>query len=372
VSVDYLGDTLPARDAIDENPITPPVIKEKIQAAADTDTSTRQTIEKMAEYARAGAADPVVKHWSNYAIAKFGNAPFRSESLKHCFADFFCLKHCVHFVNDEPRLFQVGEPEALDLLIAPAVLVRMEQPAEDCDGFAMLTCSLLQIQGIKCYFVTIACDPSDQSRWSHVFAMAELPDGTRLPLDASKGKVPGWMVPRAHIFRWQAWDMDGKPVDVGPPVKNTLHGYTKRKMRGVGDGEDLMPGEGPPPDTSTVVLPFFGNPTLPQITSQSPLTPATLQAQNPGLTADQIAKIISASTSGALNIFKQTQSPGLVPGTNLVFDPGSNRFLPASGYGSSVSSIFGSASSTIPSWLPMAGLALVAIFVLPSLLGGKR
>ena len=355
-------------------PVTTPAavqqpIKEKIPASADNDTATQQTISKMAEYARAGASDPVVKHWAEFGAAKFAPPPGFSKDRGAVWSDFFLLKHCLNFVNDEPRLFEVGEPEALDLLIAPAVLVRMENPAEDCDGFAMLTASLLQIQGIKCWFVTIACDPSDRDRWSHVFAMAEV-DGTRIPVDASKGKFPGWMVPRKHIFKWQTWDMDGKPVAIGPPEQNTLHGY---RRRGVGD-------DAVPPDFG---LPgFFNTPDFipPVTTGGAPAgvnvadlswTPASISASNPSLSATDISKIIAAATSGALNIYKQTQSPGLVPGTNLVYDPGTNRFLPASGYGAGVSSIFGNASTNMPAWLLPVGLLALGLIVLPSLMGRK-
>ncbi len=329
----------------------------------------------MAEYARAGANDAAVKHWSDFGLQKFPAPGGWPKDRASCWSDFFLLRHCVSFVNDEPRLFEQGDGDALDLLIAPAVLVRMEHPAEDCDGFAMLTASLLQIQGIKCYFVTIACDPSDRDRWSHVFTMAELADGTKISIDASKGKFPGWMVPRKHIFKWQAWDMDGRPTSVGPPEQNTLHGYRRAGLRDVPDNPDFgLPG-------------FFG-PQAPDFIppiSQAPLVdwaawtpssvgsinPASIAAQNPGLSSTDISKIIAAATSGALNIYKQTQSPGLVPGTNLVYDPGTNRFLPASGYGAGVSSIFGSASTNMPGWLLPVGLVLAGLIVLPSIMGRR-
>ena len=342
-----------------------PVIKEKIPASADNDTATHQTISKMAEYARAGAKDAAVKSWSDFGLKKFPALPGFKPDRGACWSDFFLLKHCLTFTNDEPRLFEQGDGDALDLLIAPAVLVRMEHPAEDCDGFAMLTCSLLMIQGVKCYFVTVACDPSDRDRWSHVFAMAELADGTKISIDASKGKFPGWMVPRKHIFKWQAWDMDGNPTSVGPPGQNTLHGY---RRKGVGD--DTVPELGLPGFFGT---PDFIPPVSPGVNvSDLSWTPASVAASNPSLSAGDISKIIAAATSGALNIFKQTQSPGLVPGTNLVFDPGTNRFLPASGYGAGVSSIFGSASTNMPAWLLPVGLGLAALLILPSLMGGRR
>ena len=204
-----------------------PIIKEKIPAAPDTDTSTRQTIAKMCEYIAADATDEVCRYWASQANAQWGQLG------GPCWGVWWLVKHAVKFAKDEPRLFQIGEPEALDLLIAPAVLVREPAPKEDCDGFTMLVCCLLKILGIPSVIVTVAADPSDPERWSHVFPMAQV-NGGYFPMDCSHGKQPGWMVPRDHITRWQAWDLNGNPVQAFPTqTKNTLHGYLPRgaKMR---------------------------------------------------------------------------------------------------------------------------------------------
>jgi len=152
-------------------------------------------------------------------------------------------------------LSRMGEPGALDLLIAPAVLVRTRKPKEDCDGFTMSICSLLRVLGVECYIVTVAADPSDPSRWSHVFALAKLEDGTYMPLDGSHGAFPGWMVPAEHIFRWQAWGMNGRAADdVKMPRFQGLHGYARRgsKMRrGMGDCLNAQVNMGVCPDGST-------------------------------------------------------------------------------------------------------------------------
>lgn len=207
------------------------IVKEKIPAAPDTDTSTRQTIQKMCEYIRAGVEDPMCQWWAAQAREKWaGGAPV-SPAAQACWGVWWLVKHAVKFAKDEPRLFQVGEPEALDLLIAPGVLVREPAPKEDCDGFTMLVCCLLQILGISSVIVTVAADPSDPERWSHVFPMAKI-GGQNMPMDCSHGKFPGWMVPREHIFRWQAWDLNGNPVQEFPSaMKNTLHGYMPQGSR---------------------------------------------------------------------------------------------------------------------------------------------
>jgi hypothetical protein len=120
----------------------------------------------------------------------------------------------------------------------------MRKPKEDCDGFTMLICAMLRALLVESYIVTVAADPADPSRWSHVFVMAKLPDGTSIPLDCSHGAFPGWMVPAEHIFRWQAWHLNGRPADdVRMPRFSGLHGYTrpgaKMNRRGMGDDVTL-------------------------------------------------------------------------------------------------------------------------------------
>src|SRR5271155_433786 len=207
------------------------VVKETVPASADPNIATRQTVEKMCEYIRAGALDELVQWWAEGGVTRYGMGSRDPQAL--CWAMYWLVKHAIQFARDEPRLFQVGEGDALDMLIAPAVLVRMAQPKEDCDGFTMLLCALLQCVGVKAVIVTVAADPSDPSRWSHVFPMAVMPSGATCALDASHGTMPGWMVPREHIYRWQAWDLNAQPVDVPMPSKHRpgLHGYVPRGRR---------------------------------------------------------------------------------------------------------------------------------------------
>jgi hypothetical protein len=104
------------------------------------------------------------------------------------------------------------------------VLLRMQDPAEDCDGFTMLTAALCTALGVPVFIATVAADGRDPSRFSHVFPCAQLEGGNILPLDASHGSGPGWMVPIENIYRWQAWDLDGKPIDIAPAKFQGLHG----------------------------------------------------------------------------------------------------------------------------------------------------
>lgn len=233
------------------------VIQEKIPTAAavgDLETATAQTVAKMCEYIDAGARDSIVRAWAAQAINMYGCG--RDDAAMKVWAVFWLVKHAVEYVHDEPRLQRLGEGAALDLLIAPAVLVRTRKPKEDCDGFTMLICAMLRALLVECYIVTVAADPSDPSRWSHVFALAKLDDGSYMAVDGSHGAFPGWMVPAEHVFRWQAWGLNGREAnDVKMPRFRGLHGYARRGsrmgLRGLGDCVNFQVGpDGNCPDGS--------------------------------------------------------------------------------------------------------------------------
>ena len=225
-------------------PGAPRIIKEKIPAPADIDRATTLTVQKMCEYIRAGAADPIVQAWAAQAKQQFGAGGQTLQSL--CWGAWWMVKHRVRFAKDEPRLMGIGDGDALDLLIAPAVLVRQTQPAGDCDDFTMLICALLTILGVPWNIVVIAADPSDPSRWSHVFPVAIIGKET-IPLDCSHGDYPGWMVPAEHTFRRQAYSPAAQKVNQQPLKFRGLHGYAPRgtsmirryRTRGMGQDSSI-------------------------------------------------------------------------------------------------------------------------------------
>lgn len=330
------------------------IIKEKVPAAADSDTSTKQTIQKMCEYIDAGVTDEVCRWWAQQAVQRY--AAGSKDPGQICWGVWWLVKHAIKFAKDEPRLFAVGEPEALDLLIAPAVLVREKAPKEDCDGFTMLVCCLLKILEIQSVIVTVAADPESPERWSHVFPMALINGG--LPLDASHGKYPGWMVPRQHIFRWQAWDMSGNPVQAFPPTMNTLHGYVrpgKRMRRGVGDDSTFY---------SAI------DPTTLGDSGGSALSPgdAPWDAPLAGSSPTNWSSIINSLVSGGVKAFQTSQLP-----SQYFTDPNTGKLIyaPANvAAGTGVSLVSGFDSSTLTSMLPILGIGLVALLVIGSL--GKK
>jgi hypothetical protein len=200
-------------------------------AGGDTDTATSRTVAKMCEYIRAGRTDDMMQRAASYAWRRFGHG-LPDTLAARCWAVFWYVKHCIQFRQDEATMFRLGLDGEHDLVVAPSVLVRMKDPAEDCDGFTCFGASLLSILGVKVYVCTAALNPEEPRRWSHVFPVAELPGGP-LPLDMSHGPGPGWMVPAERISRFQAWDLDGKPVNMPIPRAHSLHGY-RRTGRGMG------------------------------------------------------------------------------------------------------------------------------------------
>lgn len=222
-----------------------PVSVERIPASPDSDTATRQTIEVMCRSIAESAKDPVVQDAARYARNNFAQG---DHPAMLAWGAFWFAKHNCKFVIDEAPLMRferIAPGSGLgqqDLLISPAVMLRMPpwERKGDCDDFTMLVCAILKCLGVPFVIVTICADPSDPSRWSHVFPMALTP--APIPLDASHGSGPGWIVPASHTFHWQSWDENGNPVNVQRP-QSGLHGY-------VGLGQDITDLNSLPVDTT--------------------------------------------------------------------------------------------------------------------------
>lgn len=128
------------------------------------------------------------------------------------------VKRKLQFVHHSKLIADwFAEKDQLQLLIEPSVLVRM--PAAkwamvgDCAIYSMLLCSMLESLEVPWRLVTLAVDPRQPILYTHVFPQAQMPDGSWLTLDASHGQYPGWQVPDDHVFRYQAWDEAGQPIE---------------------------------------------------------------------------------------------------------------------------------------------------------------
>jgi hypothetical protein len=323
------------------------VVAERTAVPDDSDGLTKATVAKMCEYIAQGAADPLVQQCAQYAAG-----PMARIFPHPAYGVFFFLKHRVRRVLDEGNMFRVGEPGASDMLIAPAVLLRMKDPAEDCDGFTMAAASMLQALGIPNCIVTVACDPREPGRWSHVFGMVQMPNGSWIPLDCSHGEAPG-QFPRGlpqRVSRWQAWDLNGNPIDVQmPAVQTQLRGYTRRGMGQLQDCTGMPCADGSVMDSNCLCggastqLPVLTLPGDPALTAAASSTPTSAWTQLVAALAGDATKVASIAT------------------------------LPA-GYSLNANcAVVPNISSVISSILPLALLALGAVVVINMVEGaGKR
>jgi hypothetical protein len=210
---------------------------ERFPASSDTNSATNQTVKLMCRYIKEAAADPVLKDAAAYVRNAYAGASTDPGML--AWGVFWFAKHNIKFVVDEAPLMRLeriipGSGYAQqDLLIRPDVLIRMNPREGDCDDFTMMVCALLKCLGVPFSIVTIACGPDDPERWSHVFPIALTP--TPIAVDASHGRGPGWMVPAAQTYRWQAWDENGEPINLKRPGSH-LHGWV-RSSHGLGQDD---------------------------------------------------------------------------------------------------------------------------------------
>lgn len=217
------------------------------QAQPDSESSTAQTVQRMAQHVRESAGDPAVV-WAAHQALNTAGGPSASQSAR-CKAVFYWLKSHVRFKTDDALIGMLfGERDQLELLISPPVLLRAAKPEGDCDDFTMCACALLNELGVANQIVTVKADQPDPDRWSHVYCCANV-GGHKVSLDCSHGDFPGWEVP--HYYEKRYWDSgSGQAVASEPgsvphdvPLQRRsarvgLHGLTRRGTpfrRGLGD-----------------------------------------------------------------------------------------------------------------------------------------
>jgi len=220
-----------------------PLYRESTPGDPDDNKATAQTVALMCKHIEGAATkDQATQSAARMAMGRYGNVAL-PPLKRRAWAAWWYVKHLVKFIQDDTLLVSMlNERDQRELLISPAVMVRMSKPQGDCDDFTMMVCALLKALGVPFEIVTISADPHEPDSWSHVYAVAMVEDGERFPMDASHGKYPGWEVPREHMLRYQAWDESGEPIEGrGPAVRSRLNGYVPRRVvrrrgfRGLGD-----------------------------------------------------------------------------------------------------------------------------------------
>jgi transglutaminase-like putative cysteine protease len=173
----------------------------------NTDTSTVDTIHQMIALAKASANTPVVNSVVNSCIQSLPKT-YSNRDLAR--AIWWWVKRKVTFVTDEEILARhlgYEKDPFQELLIPPVTLLSMPTPMGDCDDFSLLVASLLTCAHIPCWYVAIAVDEDEPSRFSHVFVVCYLSDeDQRMTMDCSHGTVPGWETKR-YVYRRMEWQV---------------------------------------------------------------------------------------------------------------------------------------------------------------------
>ncbi len=350
-----------------------------VPISGDSDTDTATSIRIMCEDARQSANDQGVRETAAAAVAQLGNLSGDMDDAARIAAGawWYC-KLFVKFVHHESIIRQrLGQAGHLQGLISPAVLIRMDRPEGDCAIFSSCIAAFLQALGVPFEFVTVAANPSEPDVYSHVFLYAVMPDGRRIPLDASHGDYPGWQVPSAHVTRRQVWDSSGNPVQDRGSRFDGLHNYTMRSGLGsmvydsqtdtyYDDGAGASAGDSSKLDLST--LPFYpippgGGTFIDQNTGKPYSGPAyTVPAQGTA----QWASLANVLVKGGFDLAKLN---AIQPGTVLSANGQILRQNPGYAVGSPTGALnVGAGGSNL---LLYGGLAVLGLLAISSMKGGR-
>jgi transglutaminase-like putative cysteine protease len=177
----------------------------------DPDTQVAQVVGLMLDYSTADAATAELRADATAASLLAGDDPIAG--------NFWDVKRRLRFVEDAetgaPFAAEFPSSEIVETLVRPIDMRAMASPAGDCDDFSMTTRARLLALGIPARFVTVAVDPEDPSRFSHVYVVADCDGGVcgsnwsgRVALDTSHGDYPGWECPNPFGKR-EEWPAAG-------------------------------------------------------------------------------------------------------------------------------------------------------------------
>lgn len=343
----------------------------------NSDHTTLKTIRLMSRLVRSCLDDPLVKQTARQAVAQFGADPLYAGDPERARAAacFWWAKHYVKVMpHDRFKALVAAYPEKRQVLIAPGDLLRLSDRKGDCSTFTLLLCALLESLGVRTEFVSVAVEPDEPTLYSHVYARAVLPDGTRLPLDASHGRYPGWEVPAADVFRKQVWDGEGEPIPDQAVRAKWLNAYMPRRgmgrYRGMGQGicltVDPATGDCTQYDTSSLLT-----------IDSLPTTPYTPPGSSVPLTFQPAAAIQPAAGptwydslfANLANQWTQIGSRVVAPTTTVTQGPQGTSISTPAGSTAAASLLSGSAftTSNITGWLLIGGLLIGGVVLVKSL-----
>lgn len=169
-----------------------------VQGSSDPDEATAQTVRFMSALVKHSLSDPIIGQAWQDAWNRFRGIAFGDEAAV---AWWYC-KYLFRFVHHQELLRDwLFSLDDLQLLISPEAAFKMVKPKGDCAVYTTAIQALLSYRGIPWETVTVAVSPQAPELYTHVYAQAIRPDGTRFALDASHGLFPGWEVPAARIIK---------------------------------------------------------------------------------------------------------------------------------------------------------------------------
>jgi predicted transglutaminase-like cysteine proteinase len=177
------------------------------------DIGIAQTVATMQQLIETGTSDPSVREKA-IEIARYGQAQPR-DAHSEIRAIFDWVKHNFRFTKD---------PSGRETLGTAEYLIRLK--AGDCDDYVVTQGALLGALGYPTRIVTIAADPHERRRLSHVY-LEVLVNGHWIAMDPTQEHaIPGWAPPK--YFRKKVW---------GPMIKS-------RRLRPVMSGMGAYTGLG--------------------------------------------------------------------------------------------------------------------------------
>lgn len=340
--------------------------------------ATAQTVREMCEVIRACAQDPLIinearRCFDLTSMCRLGS--YRDIAAHACYR---AAKARLKFRLDEITLNRLlNKRGERDFLQWPSLVVRGKVKEGDCDCFTMFMLALLSVLEVPWRIVTVKCDPKDPDRWAHVYAVIDLEDGQRLPLDASHFQQPGQEVPAHHVFEYAEWDESGNRVPVSfNPIP--MQGY---RWKGLGqdpavDGTDWTPTDSGLTDSglTTDQLAALTNASATGTQDAGLITPIY---QNP-ISVPQSSGGISPQLASALTTlgidWTKIAGQTIAPQTNITTPQGLNISGPSNAisslFGGTGANLLGSSTASLGPILLIGGLGIGALLLFSAL--GKK
>lgn len=169
--------------------IQPPT-RAKVFPLSKGDIGIAQTVATMQQLIETGTCDPSVREKA-IEIARYGQAQAR-DGHQEIRAIFDWVKHNFRFTKD---------PAGRETLGTAEYLIRLK--AGDCDDYVVTQGALLGALGYPTRIVTIAADPHEPRRLSHVY-LEVCVQGHWIAMDPTQEHaIPGWAPPK--YFRKKVW-----------------------------------------------------------------------------------------------------------------------------------------------------------------------